>query len=193
MIGQPAPRRFRHGGQHGFRRRRLRARRTLGAPFQTDVAWRCSWSCPAEHFPAFRPWRQAGITHLPSIIRSEPSFWRARWNPSVRSRALVRQHSAPPAGNAASSAFSYTLLSRSARAQRPGTNPGDRGHRTPCPRMLGLAHRRVVVNAALLAGSVLSVLASAVIWAATPTPRTATSCAGCFDMALPKGSHAFWP
>ena len=151
---------------------------------KTDVAWRLlSWLLSRGIFP--RPSARGvrpGSRTCSSTTRSGSVFWRAR-NPSrpkprLPSGSTARRHSA---GNAASLSRLPIPLPHS-RSPFPAPRKNLYGSRTRTfwPRMSGPPIGRRCSKkrrpAPRWSGPIRP---SAGIWAATPTPRTATSCAGC--------------
>ena len=137
---------------------------------------------PLNISPAFRPWRQAGITHLllddevreRLLARQDPS----RPKPRLPSGSTARRHSA---GNAASlSRLPIPLPTAAARFQRPAKACTDRGHGHSGPGCLAAYWQTLLKKTPPRPSLVWSYPSlSRDLGGATPTPRTATSCAGC--------------
>ena len=161
---------------------------------KTDVAWRLlSWLLS----PAFRPWRQAGITHL--LLDDEVrERLLARPEPEPSEAAPpVRQHSAPP------------QRGERRQPQPPSYTP------PPQPQPVSSAPQKPVriADTDTLAPDVWPAYWQTLLKKTPPRPSLVWSYPSLSrdlggdadaahrdflrrllgDMALPKGSHAFWP
>lgn len=156
-------------------------------------------SCPAEYFPGLPP-VASGRDHAPAPRRrGQGASSGAPGTRAVRSRASrpAAQRAATARGTPpASAAFLYPSPTAAARFQRPAKTCTDRGHGHSGPGCL----------ARLLADAAQKNAAPPPRWSGPIRPSasdlgraTADAAHRDFlrrllgDMALPKGSHAFWP